>query len=440
MNRILKRKFILKMIATGLLCTIAGCAPENLSDTLAYDQNGKPAVQSNVIYGIDGRLDIYQVSDDRLKLLADSTVALIDNASLTVGASSVVIKGSTFQSAYNLCPSEKFKEQSTPAFCSGSLVGEDTIITAGHCIKSAADCSKTSFVFGFAVKNSGVLPTSVAPSEVYKCASIVKQVLDSGIGKDYAVIKLNRKVTGHAILKVRSSGEPSVGDSLVVIGHPTGLPTKITTGGKIRSVANADYLIASVDTYGGNSGSAVFNESTGLIEGILVRGEQDFVQQGSCTVSKVCAEGACRGEDITRISVVRPFIPNLAPPPPTPEPELNSDLFSVVNNLAIPDYSTIGIQSVLPVNKTPMNKKVYVTLNISHTYIGDLVIKLISPSGKEITLHSRAGGSADDIKKVIEVTSSLGSESARGNYRLHIQDLAKIDIGQLNSWSLEFKP
>ncbi len=39
---------------------------------------------------------------------------------------------------------------------------------------------------------------------------------------------------------------------------------------------NDPWLIANLDTYGGNSGSAVFN-ADGLVEDILVRGARDYV-------------------------------------------------------------------------------------------------------------------------------------------------------------------
>ena len=46
------------------------------------------------------------------------------------------------------------------------------------------------------------------------------------------------------------------------------------------------------------------NETTGEVEGILVRGETDFVYKNSCRVSNVCADDGCRGEDVTRITDV----------------------------------------------------------------------------------------------------------------------------------------
>jgi hypothetical protein len=60
--------------------------------------------------------------------------------------------------------------------------------------------------------------------------------------------------------------------------------------------------VANLDTYGGNSGSPVFNATNHQVEGILVRGENDFVTNGSCYVSLVCPTTGCRGEDVTRCS------------------------------------------------------------------------------------------------------------------------------------------
>lgn len=441
-----KRNFLFKALLCSSLLTL-GCAKEAL--TASPQENIKTELTENVIYGQDGRVDVYQASEP-LKLLADSTVALIKNSELTQQGASTLIAGESFAQSYQLCSSEKFREQNTSAFCSGSLVGPDTIITAGHCITSQSDCVNTSFVFGYAVKSAGVLPTQVSSSEVYRCREIVHRVLEN-TGVDYAVIKLDRQVTNHAVLKVRRSGEASAGDPLLVIGHPVGLPTKITTGGKVRSTSNSGYYVTNLDTYGGNSGSAVFNAQTLEIEGILVRGEQDFVQQGSCVVSKVCTEDSCRGEDVTRISALRQYIPSQdtnpnpqPPPPPNPPtppapPVVTSETFSSSQVIAVPDNNATGVSSFLKVTSAPQGRKVLVSVNIAHTYSGDLVVKLVAHDGKSVVLQSRVGGSADNIVKTYDVTTALGSVATAGTYKLVVQDAAKYDTGTLKSWSIKFQ-
>jgi hypothetical protein len=53
----------------------------------------------------------------------------------------------------------------------------------------------------------------------------------------------------------------------------------------------------------------VINADTFLVEGILVRGEDDFEAQGPCRVSKRCADNECEGESASRASEFDFLIP-----------------------------------------------------------------------------------------------------------------------------------
>jgi V8-like Glu-specific endopeptidase len=260
-----------------------------------------------VIYGADDRLDIYQVTDAKMLKLADSTVGLFQGSDVTIAGEIAKLNTKSYASSYGLCKEEPFYDQKTGAFCSGSLVAPDVIMTAGHCVKSESACKTTKFVFGFAVTTPGVTPSEVPASDVYSCSELIgrEQV---GSGADWALIRLDRKVTGHEPLKYDATSSVKNGDELVVIGHPAGLPTKVAGGATVRNAAPNGYFVANLDTYGGNSGSAVFNAKTGIIVGILVRGENDYVYQNGCRVSNVCASDGCRGEDVTKLtSVTSPF-------------------------------------------------------------------------------------------------------------------------------------
>ena len=71
-----------------------------------------------------------------------------------------------------------------------------------------------------------------------------------------------------------------------------------------------NYFTGDLDTFGGNSGSPVFNKRTGVVEGILVRGQKGYAydSEGSCyrvhVVNKICEGENCKMEDVTRITVV----------------------------------------------------------------------------------------------------------------------------------------
>ncbi|KAF0124202.1 MAG: periplasmic protease [Elusimicrobia bacterium] len=262
-----------------------------------------------VIYGKDDRFDLYQVTDKALLKLADSTVGLFKAGDVTINGDTAALKTRSYAQAYSLCKEEPFYDQVNGAFCSGSLVAPDVIMTAGHCVRSESACTGTKFVFGFGIKEAGVMPNSVPANDVYSCAKLIGRE-EVGTGADWALIKLDRPVTGHAPLKYNLTDTLKNGDPLLVIGHPAGLPTKIAGGATVRNINKPGYFIANLDTYGGNSGSAVFNAKTHVIEGILVRGENDYVWKGSCRVSNVCTDDGCRGEDVTKLSAMTAQIPS----------------------------------------------------------------------------------------------------------------------------------
>ena len=77
-----------------------------------------------------------------------------------------------------------------------------------------------------------------------------------------------------------------------------------------------------------------------------------------------------------------------------------------------------------------------VSVNIVHTYIGDLKVDLVAPDGSVYVLHNRSGGSADNIVQTYSV--NLSSEALNGNWRLRVNDNASADTGYINSWSVTF--
>lgn len=260
-------------------------------------------IEPQVIYGEDNRQEVYEVTRADVRDVAGSSVALLSKSDLTATARGTFnIKTVNYGRAENLCSTEKFFTEPEAAFCSGTLVGEDLIATAGHCVDENT-CAGTAFVFGFRMINKATARTEVSQSEVYYCKKIVKA--EQTDNQDYALVRLNRPVMGHKAVAL-SHTPARVGDPVYLIGHPTGLPTKVAMGARVRSQKNG-YFVASTDSYAGNSGSGVFNENTNEMLGILVRGERDFVYDGSrgCNISKVCTENGCRGEDVTNVLYIR---------------------------------------------------------------------------------------------------------------------------------------
>ena len=110
------------------------------------------------------------------------------------------------------------------------------------------------------------------------------------------------------------------------------------------------------------------------------------------------------------------------------------------NNTAypIPDNSAAGVDSPIAISGASGNAsaETEVYVNITHTWIGDLIVTLVAPDGSQYVLHNRTGGSADNIDATYTV--NLSSEAKNGTWILRVSDNASLDTGTLNRWSITF--
>ncbi|WP_414638426.1 S8 family serine peptidase [Actinophytocola sp.] len=143
--------------------------------------------------------------------------------------------------------------------------------------------------------------------------------------------------------------------------------------------------------------------------------------------------------------------------------------------VAIPDNSTVGASVTIPVSGIGPASKVALsidgtacdttehstTVGLDHTFVGDLVGILTSPSGASATVFSRAGGSGNNMCQVVfsdEATTPFASVtssqapfsgtwqpadpfaglrgSADGNWTFSAFDLAGVDTGSVRAVSL----
>ena len=97
-----------------------------------------------------------------------------------------------------------------------------------------------------------------------------------------------------------------------MIGFPSGLPCKVAANAKVSQNTDTFVFTGNLDTYGGNSGSPVFNLTTHEVEGILVRGGEDFEfvtnTLGGCIQSVVLTDSD-GNEACTRATVFAPSVP-----------------------------------------------------------------------------------------------------------------------------------
>ena len=264
-----------------------------------------------VIHGVDDRIDVYEETDSFRVDLSNSVCALMPDFRVSDNGdgTSTILAAQYTQFGDPACAEEPFGDQPTAAFCTGFLVGEDLIATAGHCFDEA-DIPITRFVFGWVMEDATTAATVIPDSQIYTAVEIVGREL-IGSEFDWAVLRVDRPVVvpGALPLEIRRSGTVPLGAQVGVIGHPSGLPMKIAFGDETVVVFNSapGFFAANLDTYAGNSGSPVFNATTGVVEGILVRGAPDYVDTGSCFVSDVLADNE-GGESATKTTVFDEFV------------------------------------------------------------------------------------------------------------------------------------
>lgn len=311
----------LYFIFVGLILVVffgAGCSRFSAKSELEADTTGDEAV----VYGKDSRLEAHYIPSAMVQSLSRLSVALVNQRFLHPLSDRITeVTGDSLQENENLCKNEKFLEQRSSAFCSGILVDASHVLTAGHCVYSETDCANTRFVFGFEYHLGASNNYKIENNNIYSCKKIVAAVKNAeslngketnAKGLDFAIVELDRPVPTLFQVTINIEDNLKLGEGVFTIGYPVGVPKKFADGRVSANETNSTYFFASLDTYGGNSGSPVFDAS-GVLQGILVSGEDDFVNAPgkNCRVSHKCLNGNCAGEEVLKISKIRKYLSEL---------------------------------------------------------------------------------------------------------------------------------
>ena len=157
-------------------------------------------------------------------------------------------------------------------------------------------------------------------------------------------------------------------------------------------------------------------------------------------------------------------------PPPTPSPP-ETALFcdSLVQPISIPDNYANGVNDYISVADERVLVSLSLYLDISHTWVGDLVVRLTNQNtGKSITVLNRPGPLTDycsnnDVVAILddaaaqsvddqcasyphaisgiympsEALGTFSADSVAGTWRLNVSDHFSADVGALNHWCLK---
>jgi len=107
---------------------------------------------------------------------------------------------------------------------------------------------------------------------------------------------------------------------------------------------------------------------------------------------------------------------------------------SVTAALAIGDRQTVT--SRLKLDSNVKLDQLQLDLDLVHSFRGDLVVQLTSPSGKTATVFNRQGGSQDNLTGPLDLSQAFAGETTAGTWTLTVMDKNDGDTGTLKNWGL----
>lgn len=257
-------------------------------------------IEQPIIYGEDDRLEVYEVQNDLLRRRAElTTVSFLYRQSVEYSTdASASIDGPAYELLYGLCADEPFLGQPGAAWCTGVLIDDDLVLTAGHCLGTSASqvattCERMAVAFGYHYTSAGVFP-EITDEDIFNCRRVAvwTQNSDDLTAPDFAIIQLDKSATPrHEVSPLRET--PALpGERVAVVTHGAGLPSKVDEGARVLDTrAYSEYFSADTDTFEGASGSPVFDENSILL-GIHTRGAADWEVGTSCRSAVRTSTGA----------------------------------------------------------------------------------------------------------------------------------------------------
>lgn len=301
---------LLTVTATGLLssCNFDAGNTGFTANTLPGSDNAVPNPPPNVV-GEDDRKNGYEVSKYQRALMWDFIVTFAERGDLnrnddgvweanfrrTLRNSTQRFEGFDPQTDQPLpvCSDVKFADEGRFGGCSGTLISENVVVTAGHCLPSPVGptgplspaqwarelqnwCDDQHVVFGFMKRSPSFQGNTFGDNDIYGCSRVLTVV--DRFAQDWAFIQLDRPAINHTPASVASVDNlPKVGEQTIAITHPKSLPMKYDDGGAVTEYLDGFRFRSTLDTFSGSSGGGIFNSKHRLI-GIHVRSPGDFVR------------------------------------------------------------------------------------------------------------------------------------------------------------------
>jgi hypothetical protein len=79
----------------------------------------------------------------------------------------------------------------------------------------------------------------------------------------------------------------------------------------------------------------------------------------------------------------------------------------------IPDNNEAGIIRSMTLAAPGLVKSVEIAIDVTHTYIGDLTVTLVSQKGTSVVLHNHFGAGQDNLRKTYSASSTPDLKSSQ---------------------------
>ncbi|MGL4502187.1 MAG: proprotein convertase P-domain-containing protein, partial [Planktothrix sp.] len=111
-------------------------------------------------------------------------------------------------------------------------------------------------------------------------------------------------------------------------------------------------------------------------------------------------------------------------------------------SVAIPDNNPNGVSSLIAITETSPIQDIQVTVEIEHSFLGDIEVWLVAPDGDQVLLQNRTLGVKTQLKTTYNLQNTLYlrqfiNVSALGNWQLKVIDAIPENTGTLKYWKLD---
>ncbi len=373
-----------------------------------------------------------------------STMTVTTTAGATTGTTTLTITGTDGTLTHNTTVSLTINPAPVPDFSISASPSSQTIV-AGNSTNYAVSSST---VNGY----TGTLSLSASPAISGVTYSFSPNPISAGGGSTLTVSSTAGAATGTTTLTITATdGTLTHTTNVSLTINPAPVPDfsiAVSPSSQSVTVGNSVNYNVTSTALNGYSGNLSLS-ATPAISGVSFSFSPNPIAAGSAsTLTVTTTAGASTGNFTLTISATDGTLTHTTTAGLTINPVAGSNpvkTYSVSPALAIPDNNVTGVTSTMSVPDSLTISSVSVSVNITHTWKGDLVVTLIGPDGTSSILHNRTGGSTDNVITTYAIAttpnqslSPFNGKNTVGTWSLHVQDLAAADVGVLNTWSVTF--